>query len=104
MPNLSSTLDPELFQSVLPMHNQPVNSIRASVDGNLRGYNNNNGVGNRGNIPSNNNNNFNRMKQLPGDNNFKGRFPNKKVNHHHPSKFRTERKNYNNNNMSNINN
>ena len=82
MPNLSSTLDPELFQSVLPMHNnQGPSSIRASLDGNLRNLNA------RGNIPpsNNNNNNFNKGKQPPGGINFKGRLPNKKMNHNNNS-------------------
>lgn len=100
MPNLSSTLDPQLFYSVLPVHNnnknQLSNSVRASVDGNL-GY-----LNARGNLPPiNSNNNFNKGK-LP-----KSLFSNKKISHpnnSNMSKVRTERANYDSNQNQNNNN
>ena len=99
MPNLSSTLDPQLFQSVLPVHNnQPTNSVRASLDGNLS-YLNARG----GNMPPpmNSNNNFNKGKLQ------KSRFSNKKTSHpnnYNMNKVRTERANYNSNQNQNNNN
>lgn len=101
MPNLSSTLDPQLFQSVLPVHsnnnnNQPSNSVRASLDGNLSYLNP------RGNMPPmNSKNNFNKGKLQ------KSHFSNKKIsqpNNSNMSKVRTERANYNSNQNQNNNN